>query len=246
MDRDRGHEPLRPRWRRPRGDPRRRPWRKPQRDPGRRRAPLPGLPQRPRARRAPALGRAAQAARVRPRRRRRGVDLEATIDERRPRTGDPELVLRPPRRPNTRVILLMDVGGSMDPFSDLVSRLFTAASKATHFKELRCYYFHNCIYGRVYETESFPPRGLGAVLIADCGRHYKLVFVGDALMALYELLDPRRLALRRRGPGRAAGDRLAGAPCGPLRAQRGAGPGGPALSQRDHDRARVQVVTCSP
>lgn len=116
------------------------------------------------------------------------LDLEATIDETAKNFGDLELVLRPPRRPNTRVILLMDVGGSMDPFSDLVSRLFTAASKATHFKELRCYYFHNCIYGRVYETESFRRAVSVRQLIADCGRHYKLVFVGDALMAPYELL----------------------------------------------------------
>jgi len=116
------------------------------------------------------------------------LDLDATADETARNFGDLEIVLRPPRRPNTRVILLMDVGGSMDPYAELVGRLFTAASKSTHFKELRCYYFHNCIYGRVYETESFRRAVPIRQLLADCGRHYKIVFVGDALMAPYELL----------------------------------------------------------
>ncbi|MCA8920630.1 MAG: VWA domain-containing protein [Planctomycetes bacterium] len=116
------------------------------------------------------------------------LDLEATVDETARNFGDLEIVLRAPRRPNTRVILLMDVGGSMDPYTHLVERLFTAASKSTHFKELRCYYFHNCVYGRVYETESFRRAIPIRQLLADCGRHYKLVFVGDALMAPYELL----------------------------------------------------------
>lgn len=116
------------------------------------------------------------------------LDLDATVDETARNFGDLEIVLRPPRRPNTRVILLMDVGGSMDPYAELVGRLFTAASKSSHFKELRCYYFHNCIYGRVYETESFRRAVPIRQLLADCGRHYKVVFVGDALMAPYELL----------------------------------------------------------
>ncbi|HEY0883437.1 MAG TPA: VWA domain-containing protein, partial [Archangium sp.] len=78
------------------------------------------------------------------------LDLDGTIDKTARNLGDLEVVTRPPRKSNTRVILLMDVGGSMDPYAHLVSRLFTAAKKATHFKELRTYYFHNCIYGRVY------------------------------------------------------------------------------------------------
>ena len=116
------------------------------------------------------------------------LDLEGTIDATARNAGDLEVVLRPPRRPNTRVILCMDVGGSMDPYAQLVSRLFSAASKASHFKELRCYYFHNCIYGHLYETEAFRERIRVNDLIAECGKHYKLVVVGDALMAPYELM----------------------------------------------------------
>jgi uncharacterized protein with von Willebrand factor type A (vWA) domain len=117
------------------------------------------------------------------------LDLEETIDATAKNAGDLEIVLRPPRRPNTRVILLMDVGGSMDPYAHLVSRLFTAAKKATHFRELRTYYFHNCVYGRIYEDANFSKPVRVRDLLADCGPHYKLIVVGDALMAPYELLS---------------------------------------------------------
>jgi hypothetical protein len=115
------------------------------------------------------------------------LDLDGTIDATARNAGEIEVVTRPPRRPNIRILLLMDVGGSMDPWAELVSRLFSAAKRATHFKDLQCYYFHNCVYGRLYRTERFDePVPLPQVL-ADCGRHYKLVMVGDALMAPWEL-----------------------------------------------------------
>ncbi|RMG08004.1 MAG: VWA domain-containing protein, partial [Planctomycetota bacterium] len=117
------------------------------------------------------------------------LDLDASIDATARNAGELELVLRPPRRPNTRVLLLMDVGGSMDPYAHLVSRLFSAASKATHFKELRCYTFHNCIYGHLAAGEGFRERVRVRDVLAQCGRHYKLIIVGDALMAPYELLQ---------------------------------------------------------
>ncbi len=117
------------------------------------------------------------------------LDLEGTIDETAKNAGELEVVMRPPRRPNTRVLLLMDVGGSMDPYAHLASRLFSAAKKSTHFKELRCYYFHNCVYGKVYEDASFAKPIRVRDLLADCGPHYKLIMMGDALMAPYELLQ---------------------------------------------------------
>ncbi len=117
------------------------------------------------------------------------LDLEGTIDATAKNAGELEIITRPPRRPNTRVVLMMDVGGSMDPYAHLVSRLFTAASKATHFKELRTYYFHNCVYGYVYRTDRFDDPIPIRDVLHDCGRHYKLVVVGDALMAPYELLQ---------------------------------------------------------
>ncbi len=117
------------------------------------------------------------------------LDLEGSIDATAKNAGELEVVLRPPRRPNTRVILVMDVGGSMEPYAHLCSRLFSAASKATHFKELRTYYFHNCVYGHVYKDERFQEQVKVRDLLAECGPHHKLVMVGDALMAPYELMS---------------------------------------------------------
>lgn len=118
------------------------------------------------------------------------LDLEGTIAETAKNAGELEVVTQPLRRPNTRVILMMDVGGSMDPFAHLCSRLFSAAKKSTHFKELRTYYFHNCVYGRVYETERFTDPVRITDVLQDTGAHYKLIMVGDALMAPYELMSP--------------------------------------------------------
>ncbi len=118
------------------------------------------------------------------------LDLEGTVAQTARNAGELEVVTRPPRRPNTRVILMMDVGGSMDPFAHLCSRLFTATKKSTHFKELRTYYFHNCIYGHVYETERFTDPVRLDDLLHECGPHYKVLLVGDALMAPYELFSP--------------------------------------------------------
>ena len=118
------------------------------------------------------------------------LDLEGTIAETAKNAGELEVVVRPLRRPNTRILLMMDVGGSMDPFAHLCSRLFSAAKKSTHFKELRTYYFHNCVYGHVYETERFTDPVRLTDLLHECGPHYKLIMVGDALMAPYELMSP--------------------------------------------------------
>jgi len=116
------------------------------------------------------------------------LDIEGTIDATAKNAGELEVVTRPPRRPNTRVILMMDVGGSMDPYAQAVSQLFSAAKRATHWKELRTYYFHNCVYGKVFKTEGFKDEIRMRDLIHECGKHYKLVMVGDASMAPYELL----------------------------------------------------------
>lgn len=118
------------------------------------------------------------------------LDLEGTIDATAKNAGELDVKVRPLRRPNTRVILMMDVGGSMDPYSELCSRLFSAASKATHFKELRSYYFHNAVYGHVYKDARFTQRVSINDLVHECGPHYKLICVGDGLMSPYELLSP--------------------------------------------------------
>ena len=118
------------------------------------------------------------------------LDLEETVDETCKNAGDIEIVFRPPRRNRVKVVLLMDVGGSMDPHSELVSRLFTAASRTGRFAKFRSYYFHNCVYNNVYEDALFTKAVPTADLISHSDRDEKLVFVGDALMHPAELLDP--------------------------------------------------------
>jgi uncharacterized protein len=118
----------------------------------------------------------------------RELDIDGTIDATAKNAGELEVITRPPRRPNTRVILMMDVGGSMDPYAELMSQLFSASKRATHWKELRTYYFHNCVYGKVYKSDGFRDPVSVRDVIAECGKNYKLVLVGDALMAPYELL----------------------------------------------------------
>lgn len=118
------------------------------------------------------------------------LDLDETVDETCKNAGELEIVFRPPRRNRVKVLLLMDVGGSMDPHAELVSRLFTAASRSGRFAKFRSYYFHNCVYNSVYEDAMFRKGLPTADLISGSDRDEKLVFVGDALMHPAELLDP--------------------------------------------------------
>ncbi|MBM4377298.1 MAG: VWA domain-containing protein [Deltaproteobacteria bacterium] len=118
------------------------------------------------------------------------LDIEGTIAETARNAGELEIVTRPPRRPNVRVLLMMDVGGSMDPHVLLVSELFSAARRATHFRELRTYYFHNAIYGQVFGTERFRDPIPVSQIFRECdGQRYHLVFVGDASMHPGELFS---------------------------------------------------------
>ena len=116
------------------------------------------------------------------------LDIDETINQTAKQGGELEIVMRPPRRPNVRIVLMMDVGGSMDPHAHLVSQVFSAAKRASNIRELKTFYFHNCIYGRLYETERFSdPIPLREVL-DKYGPEYKLVLVGDASMHPAELL----------------------------------------------------------
>ena len=115
------------------------------------------------------------------------LDLEGTIDTTARNGGELELKLRAPRRSNLKVLLLLDVGGSMDPHSQVCERLFSAARRATHFKELQTFYFHNCIYGRVYDSAGMI-EGTGVLpLLQRCDPSWRLILVGDALMSPWEL-----------------------------------------------------------
>jgi hypothetical protein len=118
------------------------------------------------------------------------LDLDETIDKTCRNAGEIDVVFRPPRRNRVKVLLMMDVGGSMDPHSELMSRLFTAASRSGRFAKFRSYYFHNCVYNTVYEDAEFRKPVQVADLLLHSDRDEKLVLVGDALMHPAELLDP--------------------------------------------------------
>src|SRR4051812_33439055 len=115
------------------------------------------------------------------------LDVEATIDKTARNAGELEIALRPPRRSNLRVLLLLDVGGSMDPHADVCERLFSAAKRATHFKELRTLYFHNCVYGRLYDSAGLIAGKPVLQLLEECDPTWRLIVVGDALMSPWEL-----------------------------------------------------------
>ena len=116
------------------------------------------------------------------------LDLGATIDKTCDNAGEIELVFARERENNVRLLLVMDSGGSMERFRTLSERLFSAANKLNHFKDFRAYYFHNCIYEKFYtnlETDESVPT---AEVLREYGRKYRLIVVGDAAMAPYELL----------------------------------------------------------
>ncbi|GIW41839.1 MAG: hypothetical protein KatS3mg076_2416 [Candidatus Binatia bacterium] len=120
------------------------------------------------------------------------LDLDETIDETCRNAGEIELVFRPPRRNNVRVLLLMDVGGTMDPYHEAVSRLLTALSNERSLRAFEAYYFHNCIYDSVYRRARMSR--LDEVPTGDILRRldsrWKVVVVGDASMHPAELLEP--------------------------------------------------------
>ncbi len=115
------------------------------------------------------------------------LDLDATIDKTCKNAGELDLVFVPRRKNSVKLLLLMDVGGSMTPHSGLVSRLFTAAHHSTHFKDLQSFYFHNCVYEQVYGRASFDEPVALPELLRSLDRDYKLVIVGDARMHPVEL-----------------------------------------------------------
>ncbi|HKA91057.1 MAG TPA: VWA domain-containing protein [Haliangiales bacterium] len=117
------------------------------------------------------------------------LDLDETIDRTAKNAGELDVVMHPPRRNRAKVLLLMDVGGSMDPYAHLVSQLFTAASRTGRFARFRAYYFHNCVYESVYADARFYKPLPVADLLAESDRSEKLVVVGDASMHPAELLE---------------------------------------------------------
>ena len=117
------------------------------------------------------------------------LDLDETISGT-ARRGWLDIVMRPERHNAVKVLLFLDVGGSMDPFVRLCEELFSAAT--SEFKHLEFFYFHNCVYEGVWQdnarrrTERTPTMDV----LHKFGHDYKLIFVGDAAMSPYEITYP--------------------------------------------------------
>lgn len=116
------------------------------------------------------------------------LDLDKTIDRTSRNAGLLELEMVPAKKNNVKVLLFLDIGGSMDDHIELCSRLFSAAKY--EFKHLEHYYFHNCLYEFVWRNnkrrwqETVPTFQVLHTYNSD----YKVIVVGDASMSPYELL----------------------------------------------------------
>jgi uncharacterized protein with von Willebrand factor type A (vWA) domain len=118
------------------------------------------------------------------------LDLSNTIDETCRNAGKLKLVWTRSRKNTVKVIVLMDIGGSMYRHAQICSRLFSAVHRSVHFQDLRFYYFHNCIYDYLYlDADYSPSRTIQTEdLLRSLSIDYKLVIVGDAAMSPSELL----------------------------------------------------------
>ncbi|MDQ2095185.1 vWA domain-containing protein [Rhodalgimonas zhirmunskyi] len=97
---------------------------------------------------------------------------------------------RPERRNAVKVLLFLDIGGSMDPHIKLVEELFSAAK--TEFKHLEHFYFHNCLYEGVWKDNRrrWDQQTPTWDVLHTYGSDYKCIFVGDASMSPYEIAYP--------------------------------------------------------
>jgi uncharacterized protein len=118
------------------------------------------------------------------------LDLEETIDQTCRNGGEIELIFSPPRKNNAKVLLFMDAGGSMLPYTHIMEQLFSAAHQMTHFKDFQHYYFHNCIYEQVYTDIRMNKKTSVQSLLRTLEADYKVILVGDAYMAPEELVEP--------------------------------------------------------
>ncbi len=117
------------------------------------------------------------------------LDLDSTISGT-ARKGYLDITMRPERRNAVKLLLFLDVGGSMDPHIKLCEELFSAAT--SEFKHLEFFYFHNCVYEGLWKDnrrrhgERIPTWDI----LHKFGHDYKLVLVGDAAMSPYEIVHP--------------------------------------------------------
>jgi hypothetical protein len=115
------------------------------------------------------------------------LDLDGTVHATARNAGLLDLRLVPERRNRPKVLLLLDVGGSMDDHVEVASRLFSAAR--TEFHRLESFYFHNCVYESLWRADRTGDARVvpTADVLRTYGPDHRLVVVGDASMSPYEI-----------------------------------------------------------
>ena len=118
------------------------------------------------------------------------LDLDKTIEKTSKNAGVLELEMIPSRKNNVKVLLFLDVGGSMDDHIEVCAQLFSAAKY--EFKHLEYFYFHNCLYESVWRdnTRRWDERIPTFEVLHKYNSDYNVILVGDASMSPYELLYP--------------------------------------------------------
>ncbi len=118
------------------------------------------------------------------------LDLPGTIHATASNAGSLDLKMVPERHNAVKILLLLDIGGSMDDHVRTSQELFAAVR--TEFKHLEYFYFHNCVYERVWrENRRREETSLSTwELMRRFGSDYRLIFVGDATMSPYEIIQP--------------------------------------------------------
>ncbi|MCC3344989.1 vWA domain-containing protein [Psychrobacter sanguinis] len=116
------------------------------------------------------------------------LDIKETF-KRTAQKGVLDIHMQPERRNRVKVLMLFDVGGSMDMHIEALEKLFSAAKN--EFKTLEFYYFHNCLYDYVWKNNQrrHAERTPTMELLQKYGREYRVIFVGDASMSPYELFS---------------------------------------------------------
>lgn len=117
------------------------------------------------------------------------LDINQTVDKTCNNGGCLQIVFDRPRRNAVKLLMLMDSGGTMIPYSNLLNELFQSVNKSNHYKDVKTYYIHNCLYSKVYNTPECENGDWTDTewLFKNLGSDYKVIIVGDAAMAPEEL-----------------------------------------------------------
>lgn len=117
------------------------------------------------------------------------LDIDGTIDKTCNNGGCLQIVMEKPRKNAVKLLLLMDSGGTMIPYSTLLTELFQSVNKSNHYKDVKTYFFHNCIYSHVYKTPECENGDWIETewMFRNLDSDYKVIIVGDAAMAPEEL-----------------------------------------------------------